>query len=172
VREDDLRDVCEIVNHYIAHTTWNFRLEPQTESDWLADWSANRARYPWLVASVDETVAGVAYTGPWKRRAAYDWSAEVTVYVAEDLQHLGVGRALYSRLLPMLDQLGFRTAVAVIALPNPGSVALHEAHGFHHVGTLPEIGFKHGKWVDVGFWHRRGELPSAAPEPTAGIAPE
>lgn len=152
--KDDLASVCAIVNHYIATTTFNFRTAAQTPDEWIAEWSQHHARYPWLVATLDERVVGVAYAAPWKTRAAYDWCAEVTVYVAADCAGRGVGRRLYERLLALLDQQGFHTQLAVIALPNPASVALHGAFGFVHAGTLREVGHKHGSWRDVGFWQR------------------
>jgi phosphinothricin acetyltransferase len=153
-RESDFPAVSALVNHYIEHTTFNFRTEPQTPQEWVRDWSATRARHPWLVASLDGAVAGIAYAGPWKGRPAYDWCAEVTVYVAHDAQRGGIGRALYRRLLALLDGQGYRTEIAVIALPNGPSVALHEACDFRHVGALSRVGYKRGRWLDVGFWQR------------------
>jgi phosphinothricin acetyltransferase len=109
----------------------------------------------------------VAYAAPWKARAAYDWCAEVAVYVAAHCARQGIGRRLYQRLLPVLDQQGYHTQVAVIALPNPASTRLHESFGFQHAGTLREVGHKHGAWRDVGFWqrHARCALPATPPTP-------
>ena len=150
----DMRTICEIVNHYIATTAVNFRTEPQSVREWEADWQQYRERYPWLVASSAERVAGVAYAAPWKARAAYDWCAEVTVYVAADCLRQGVGSLLYHRLLADLEAQGFQTAVAAIGLPNEPSVALHEALGFRHAGMLKRVGYKFGAWHDVGFWQK------------------
>jgi phosphinothricin acetyltransferase len=154
VRDDDLAAIAAIVNHFIATTTVNFRTAPQTVADWRADWQAGAARFPWLAAEVDGTVAGVAYAGTWKPRAAYDRTVETTVYVAPDRGRRGIGRALYAELLARLDAAGFHTQIAVIALPNEPSVALHEAFGFAHVGTLREVGWKQDRWCDTGFWQR------------------
>jgi phosphinothricin acetyltransferase len=159
----DFPVICALVNRYIEDTTFNFRTEPQTPGEWIEEWSATRASHPWLVAILDGVLAGVAYAGPWKGRRAYDWCAEVTVYVAQDARGTGVGRALYRRLLDLLDGQGYRTLIAAIALPNGPSVALHESCGFRHVGTLSGVGHKHGEWLDVGFWQRgegRGEPPA------------
>ncbi|HSZ05773.1 MAG TPA: GNAT family N-acetyltransferase [Solirubrobacteraceae bacterium] len=171
-QERELPDVCALVNHYIEHTSFNFRTEPQTPGEWREDWSATRSGYPWLTASVDGVLAGVAYAGPWKGRAAYSWCAEVTVYVANDSQRRGVGRALYGRLLRILDSQGYRTQVAVITLPNPSSVALHEACGFRHAGTLSGVGYKHGAWLDVGFWQRGEPQRDIPPAPIAAVPGE
>lgn len=166
-READFAGVCTLVNHYIEHTVINFRTEPQTRAEWVAEWTATRTSHPWLVALSDGAVVGIAYAGPWKARQAYAWCAEVTVYVAHDAQRRGIGRALYRRLLAELDAQGYRSALGAIALPNEPSVALHEACGFRHVGTLRAVGYKHGRWVDVGFWQRLGpggeEPPTRSP---------
>jgi phosphinothricin acetyltransferase len=167
--EDDFGAVCAIVNHYIATTTISFRMDPQTPAEWITDWQAGRERYPWLVAEREGEIAGVAYAAPWKTRPAYDWTTEVTGYVAPGARGGGVGRALYARLLASLDAQGFRTAVAVIALPNEASVGLHESFGFAHAGTLTAAGYKNGVWCDTGFWQRSAPGASGAPPLLAAV---
>jgi phosphinothricin acetyltransferase len=164
-RASDMPAICRIVDHYIATTSFNFRSAPQHPDEWLAEWTRLHARYPWLVAADGDAVVGLAYAAPWKAREAYDWSVEVTTYVAHDAVRRGIGRVLYSRLLPMLDAQGYRTEIAVIGLPNAASVAFHEAFGFHHAGTLREVGWKRGGWHDVGLWQRCVEPLGG--EPTA-----
>ncbi len=161
--------VCEIVNHYIRTTVINFRTAPQDPSDWTADWQKSHTHYPWLVASRDRRVVGLAYVSPWHTRAAYDWCVESTVYVAADAARRGIGRALYEQLMALADQQGFHTQVAVIGLPNDASVGLHETFGFRHIGTLTEIGYKFGRWHDVGFWQRHTEQRRASPAPIGPI---
>ena len=111
-------------------------------------------RYPWLVAELDGTVGGYAYGSPFRTRPAYGWSAEVTVYVDAAHHRRGVGRALYVPLLALLARQGIHEACAGITLPNDASVALHEALGFTQTGLDRRIGFKHGRWWDVGRWQR------------------
>ncbi len=112
------------------------------------------AHYPWLVATESETgpVLGFARAGAWKTRECYARSTEIGVYVLPSHQGRGIGRMLYQQLFPLLRQQGFRTVLAGIALPNTPSVRLHESFGMKHVGTLPMVGFKHGRWRDVGYW--------------------
>lgn len=155
VQENDLPNICALVNYYIEHTTFNFRTEPQTEEEWITEWSAGRADYPWLVAIVDGRVVGIAHGGSWNGRSAYDWCAEVTVYVAHNTQRIGIGRALYGKLLESLEVQGYQSEIAVITLPNETSVRFHEACGFKYAGVLAGVGYKHGQWLDVGFWQRR-----------------
>lgn len=149
--EVDLVHIRQIVNHFIENTVINFRTEPQSLDEWRDDWGRLQSRFPWLVA-VDDRIVGVAYAAPWNYRAAYQWTAEVTVYVDPSRQRRGAGDALYTELLDRMRRKGFHSVVAVIALPNEPSVRLHERHGFTRVGQLVDAGYKQGAWHDVGFW--------------------
>ncbi len=113
-----------------------------------------RAARCWLVAERDGAVAGFAYATPYRARPAYRWAVETSVYVSATAHGRGIGRTLYEALLAELESRGFRAACAAIALPNPPSVALHEAVGFAPVGIFRDIGFKAGAWRDVGWWQR------------------
>lgn len=163
---EDMQAVTDIVNHYIKTSWVNFRTQPQTSAEWTSDWERYRQRYPWLVAKHRERVVGIAYAAPFKLREAYDWCAEVTVYVSHETSRCGVGKELYQRLIPTLQEQGFHSVIALIALPNPPSVALHEAFGLQHSGTLRHVGFKLGEWHDIGFWQRILVAEDDAPSPT------
>lgn len=108
--------------------------------------------YPYLVAEQEGAVIGYAYASQHRARAAYRWAVDVTVYIAESARRKGVGRPLYEALLPILKGIGYRSVYAGIALPNESSVGLHERIGFRHIGTFPQVGYKHGAWHDVGYW--------------------
>jgi phosphinothricin acetyltransferase len=166
----DMAPVCDIVNFYIETTAVNFRMQPQAVGEWEADLRNYHSMYPWLVAEVDGSVAGVAYSAPWKQRNAYDWCAESTVYVAPHYRGRGLGSALYSRLLMCLESQGFRSVVAVISLPNEASVGLHEALGYVHAGTIRKAGYKLGGWHDVGFWQREFTTDDQPPTPVRPVA--
>lgn len=124
--------------------------------------TATRANWPWLVAELDGSVAGYAYGTRHRERAAYRWASEVSVYVSAEHRRRGAARALYGSLLERLTGQGIRMACAGIALPNPASVALHESLGFRPVGVYRSIGFKLGRWWDVGWWQL--PLGPAAPD--------
>jgi phosphinothricin acetyltransferase len=107
---------------------------------------------PWLVAVHQGQVVGYAYASAWKARSAYRFAVEVTVYVAVENLHMGVGRRLYADLLANLRQKGTQTAIAGIALPNVESEALHRNFGFEKVAHFKRVGFKLGRWIDVAYW--------------------
>ena len=115
---------------------------------------------------------GTRTAATFKERAAYRYACEVSVYLERGLRRSGGGRALYSALLARLAERGYRTAAAVIALPNDASVALHSALGFVPVGTFRRIGWKHDRWHDVAWMQRDlgvGDTTSASGAPAATL---
>jgi len=130
--------------------------------------------FPWLVCESGAKVVGYAYASRYRERVAYQWSVEVSAYVADGYRRAGVARSLYGPLLDTLRRQGFRNAYAVIAQPNAPSVAFHESMGFRYLCTYHEVGFKMGRWYDVGWWWLRlndsTETPSA-PIPYSRLHP-
>jgi L-amino acid N-acyltransferase YncA len=151
----DAEALAEIYNHYITNTVVTFEEEAVPASE-IAErmkvvWSAS---LPWLVAEVDGRVAGYAYASKWNGRCAYKFSAEITVYLAPAHAGRGLGSELYGRLFSILRDRGMHAVIGGIALPNAASVALHEKLGLERVALFKEVGFKFGRWIDVGYWQR------------------
>jgi L-amino acid N-acyltransferase YncA len=159
----DLEQFAEIVNHYIETTAINFHDRPQSEEDWEATWEVLHEQYPFLVADKDGVLGGIAYASPWKLRGSYGWTCEVTVYTRAGHERQGIGQDLSRRMLDILEKQGYRAIVAVIALPNDASVALHQALGYELAGTLKNLGFKLDQWRDVSFWQINFGDPDTPP---------
>ena len=138
----------------VRETAISFEEEPPAEATFRERVRATLGARPWLVCELGGEVAGYAYAGAHRERAAYRWSVEPSVYVDAGHRRRGVARALYGALLDVLAVQGYFNAYAGIALPNPASVALHEACGFVPVGVYRGAGYKHGRWHDVGWWQR------------------
>lgn len=154
VRAEDAAAICAIYNHYIANTIISFEedvLDVAAMERRIADITA---AYPWFVAEEAGRIVGYSYAGVWRTRMAYRYTVESTIYLAPDATGKGYGTALYGALLEALTAAGFRAVLGGIALPNAASVALHEKCGFVKVGHLPKVGFKLGRWIDVGYWQR------------------
>jgi len=139
----------------VRETPISFETEVPSETEFAQRIGDSAPGYPWLVCVEGDTVIGYAYARRHRERRAYQWSVEVSVYVAEGRRRDGLGRALYSQLLDILRRQGYYNAYAGIALPNATSVAFHESMGFVPVGVYQKVGFKLGRWHDVGWWALR-----------------
>jgi len=138
----------------VRDTVISFEEVPPTVEEMAGRIEAVSKTHVFLAAEDAGGLLGYAYSSQHRTRAAYQTSVDVTVYVAERAHRKGVGRALYERLLPETAARGFHAAFAGIALPNPGSIGLHEAVGFTCVGVYKEVGRKFGRFHDVGWWQK------------------
>ena len=163
VRPEDATAIAEIYAFYVRDSAITFEIEPPDATAMRGRIETVTARYPWLVAERDGTLFGYAYADVYRSRPAYRWAVETTVYVAHSHGRRGIGRALYEQLLEELTGLGFVTALGVVTLPNPASAALHESLGFVHAGTQAGVGYKLGRWHDIGMWQR--DLAPRTPAP-------
>ncbi len=159
--QDDAASCAAIYRPYVETTAVSFELEAPSTDEMRARIARTLERTPWLVVELEGTVRGYAYATRHRERPAYDWTAETAVYVDESFVGMGVGRTAMTALLELLRLQGFHLAVAGITLPNPASVALHQALGFHEVGVYPAIGWKLGRWHDTG-WYAMELGPRAA----------
>ncbi len=166
-RVDDLADLTAIYNHYVTHTAVTFDVDTVSladRADWLARFAAS-GPYRLMVAeqagraegaerAERRRVVGYASSGPFRSKAAYRPSVEVSVYCALDVTGRGVGDRLYRALFAALHTEDVHRAYAGISLPNPASERLHQRHGFRPVGTFREVGRKFGRYWDVQWWER------------------
>jgi L-amino acid N-acyltransferase YncA len=174
-REHDASGVAAIYGPIVRDTATSFEIDPPGADEIARRIETIGAAAPWLVCEVDGSLAGYAYAGSHRVRAAYRWSVDVSVYVDPGQLRRGVGAALYTALLDTLERQGFHRAYAGITLPNRASVALHQALGFRAVGVYREVGYKCGAWHDVGWWEREiahGGDPPVDPRPLSSLEPD
>ena len=155
-RPDDLDAIRAIYGAEVLEGTASFELEPPDLAEITRRYGAIRDRgLPYLVATAGGQVVGYAYAGPYRPRAAYRYSVENSVYVARDARRTGVGAALLDALIVHAGAAGMRQMVAIIGdSAHLASIRLHERAGFRLVGTLTDIGFKHGRWLDTVIMQR------------------
>jgi len=148
----DAEAITLIYNDFIRDTIITFE-EVEISADEMAQRiSRVTERLPWFVWEQDGTVVGYAYAAPWATRSAYRYAVETTIYLANEYSGRGIGTELYSALIDALRQTDVHCAIGGVALPNPGSVALHEKLGFVKVAHYNEVGRKFGHWIDVAYW--------------------
>jgi phosphinothricin acetyltransferase len=164
---DDAAACAAIYAPYVTDTAITFEYEPPSAAEMARRMAAAQRAHAWVVLEDEDPeeearVVGYAYAVPFKERAAYRWSCEVSVYLEPGRRRGGSGRLLYETLFARLAERGFRTLLAVMTLPNDASEGLHRALGFEPVGTFRRVGWKHGQWRDVA-WAQRSIGPDDGP---------
>jgi len=148
--DSDLDPILAIHNAAIRASTaiWTDDEVPRRErEEWFA--AQRAAGNPVLVADVDGVVAGYATYAPWRGKSGYRHTVENSVYLADEFQRRGLGRALMVELIARARAAGHHVMLADIEAGNSASVRLHESLGFAHVGRLPEVGTKFARWLDL-----------------------
>lgn len=154
VKPVDAAQIAEIYNYYIQKTHHTFEIEPISESDMRTRILEVTEKYPYLVAEEDGEIFGYAYATQFKLRQAYEFASEVSIYVRNQAKQKGIGTELYLKLFEELAEAGIHALVAGISLPNDPSVRFHEKLGFEKVAHFREVGYKLGRWIDVGYWEK------------------
>ena len=153
---EDLAAINYIYNHYVNAAHFTFDIEPisfEARRDWFAD-HGTRGRYRVLAALSEREVVGFASSSRFRPKPAYETSVETSIYLAPEMVARGVGFRLYEKLFKLLAAEDVHRAYAGIALPNPGSIALHERFGFRRVAHFSEQGRKFGKYWDVDWYEK------------------
>lgn len=163
----DAPGILAIYVPYIQNTSITFETDVPSVQDFAERIDHYLELAPWLVYELDGEIAGYAYASRYRERVAYQWSIECSVYVHDDFQKRRIAAKLYSALIAILKQQGFCTVYAVINLPNEKSVAFHEKMGFIYFATYNNVGYKLGKWKNVGWWQL--QLNEYVNEPAAPI---
>lgn len=149
---NDAEEILAIYAPYIENTSFTFETESPGIEAFAERINSYLQNWAWLVCEIDGKIAGYAYATRHRERMAYQWSVESSVYIHDDFQRRGIANALYIALFDILKLQGFRNVYAVINLPNDRSVAFHESCGFEYFATYEKVGYKLGKWKNVGWW--------------------
>ena len=149
---NDAEAILGIYAPYIESTSFTFETETPSVTDFQKRISDYLINWPWLVCEIDGVIAGYAYGAKYRERIAYQWCVESSIYVHDDFLKHKIGKALYETLIEILKKQGYRNVYAVINLPNDRSVRFHESCGFTYFATYEKVGYKLGKWKNVGWW--------------------
>lgn len=172
---EDASAILDIYAPYINDTVITFEVKVPSTADFSRRAEKIMARFPYIVVERNGRIAGYAYAHPAGEREAYQWNAELSVYVHGDFQRRGLGSRLYSALIELLSLMGYRNLYAVITMPNEASVAMHRRLGFKPLAVHKNAGYKLGKWHDVAWLEKNLGPYGPEPEPPLsinGLAPE
>lgn len=164
-REEDAPGLLGIYAPYVEQTVVSFEYTAPTVEEFARRIRETLARHPYLVWEEEGRPLGYAYAHPYAARPAYQWSAELTVYLRQDARGKGLGSRLYGALFDVLRLQGVRTVYGCVTAENQASVAMHHALGFQEAGRFHQVGFKQGRWLDV-LWLEREIAPHReSPQP-------
>ena len=151
---EDAESILDIYRPFVLHSHTSFEYEVPTVQEIARRISETLTQDPWLIAEKGKTVLGYAYAGVFRKRRAYWWTREISIYMSEQSIGTGVSYLLYKKLIDLLTAQGYFQLIAGIALPNDRSIRFHEKCGFSYVGKFEGIGFKNAVFHDVGFWQK------------------
>jgi phosphinothricin acetyltransferase len=154
VQESDAEEILRIYEPYIKDTAITFEYEIPSIDEFRRRIAKISSVYPYIVCISDSKIVGYAYAGRQRERAAYQWNAELSVYVDQDFLRRGVGKALYRALIGVLQMQNIRSIYGCVTLPNENSEKLHEYFGFKKLGVYHSTGYKCGAWHDVAWFEK------------------
>lgn len=160
----DAAELLEIYAPYVTGTTVSFEYEVPAVEEFRRRVEETSARYPYLVWEEDGALLGYAYAHPYAARPAYQWSAELTVYLRQGVSRRGLGSRLYGALMELLRLQGVRNVYGCVTAENTASVAFHHALGFREAGRFSQAGYKLGRWLDV-LWLEKAIASGGEPQP-------
>lgn len=163
---EDSDAILEIYRHYVEHTAVTFEHTVPTPEAFRLRVQSVLAHYPYIVAVLGTKIVGYAYASPYRPREGFAWTAELSVYVREDLHRHGIGSHLFGILLDLLRLQGFCNVVSVLSKPNEASESLHYRFGFRCAGVQLRCGYKLDAWHDVALFERCLSEYSVPPAPT------
>ena len=166
-RDEDIAAITTIYNHHVLHGTGTFEIDPPSATDMAARRADVLGKgLPYLVVEEEGQVLGFAYGNWFKPRPAYRFSAENSIYLAPGVAGRGLGRLLLDALCTQAEAAGVRKLIAVIGdSANAGSIGVHRAAGFTHVGLVKSCGWKFDRWLDIVLM----EKPLGAGDTTAPV---
>lgn len=153
--EQDLPQILSVYAPYVEQTTVSFEYEVPSPDAFRQRFLNITARFPWLVWEENSQILGYAYACAPFERAAYQWCAEPSIYLRQDVRGKGIGRKLYAALEEILRQQGFRLSYAIITSENDASLAFHSRMGYSHLAFFPDCAWKHGRLLGITWMQKQ-----------------
>ena len=151
----DIPVMRDIYRPYILETAFTFEYDVPSPEEFLERFLTVTSKFPWLVWEENGEVLGYAYAGPFNTRAAYQWDADLSIYLRQDCRGNGIGRTLYTELEHRLQELGYHVLYSIVTSANEGSCRFHEALGYRPIAVFERTGVKFGQWYGITWYEKR-----------------
>lgn len=159
VRKASVKDAAairQIYEPYVLETAITYETSVPSVEEFQGRIARTLSRYPYIVAEIDSQIVGYAYAGPFYARPAYNWSAELSIYIDRSFRRQGIGKTLYGELEKLLGKMGVTNLYACIASPDApdeyldgSSIEFHRRQGFSIAGTFTHCANKFGRWYNM-----------------------
>ena len=149
MQEEDLAEVLQIYNHYVVNTAITFHTQELRPEEMKGLVFFTNSRYQTFVANLDGKICGYVFLAQFKKREAYDATAEVSVYLKPGYEGKGIGALAIRKIEEHARSNGFHVLVATISGQNEASIRLFERNGFEKCAHYKEVGNKFGQWLDI-----------------------
>lgn len=153
-KEKDAAALLEIYKQYID-TTVTFEYELPSKEEFQRRICEYSKEYPYFICTENGRCVGYVYAHRAQERAAFQWNAELSIYLDKNYHGKGVGRILYEMMFEILALQGIKTVYGLVTTPNPKSTKLHEGTGFQLAGTYHNTGFKANQWCDLLLYEKQ-----------------
>lgn len=154
--ENDAKDILEIYAPYVKETAITFEYDVPDPAEFAGRIRTTLQKYPYIVAEKDGKLLGYAYAGSFVGRAAYDWAAEVTIYLKRDMRKMGLGKKLYQALEKICRAQNITNLYVCIGCPETedeyltkNSMQFHAHMGYALIGEFHKCGYKFGRWYNM-----------------------
>lgn len=161
--QKDAAKILAIYAPYIEHTAITFETDVPSLEAFTCRVEEIAAQFPYLVLEEGDEMIGYAYAHRQAERAAFDWNAELSIYLKEGFAGRGIGRSFYRLLEELLEMQGYVNFFGIITGSNAGSIAMHERMGYKKIAVHERTGWKFGMWHDTVWMHRR--VSEGTPQP-------
>lgn len=165
VKGTDTAEILSIYRPYITGTAITFECEIPSLSEFAERVKEISLDYPYIVCLIDNKIVGYAYAHRQMERDAYQWNAELSVYIDKNHLRCGIGKILYSALIDILQLQNVCNLYGGVTVPNENSEKLHERLGFEKLGTYHKTGYKCGAWHDVAWFEKKIGRNDPQPSP-------
>ncbi len=169
VDASDFNEILNIYKPFIENTSVTFECSVPSLESFTERIKKISDNYPYLVCSINNKIVGYAYANRHKERDAYQWNAELSVYISPSYQGYGIGKILYSALIDILKFQNIKNVYGVVTSPNETSEKLHKYFGFNKIGYYHNSGYKCDSWHDVMLFEKTIGDYNDSPDPFISI---
>lgn len=164
-KNSDVKRILDIYTPYITDSLISFEIDVPSLEEFQARFKDIASFYPFIVCESNNQIIGFAYAHQYMERAAYQWDAELSIYIDQSFHGTGIGQNLYLKLFELLKLQNIINVYGCVTSPNPKSDALHKKLGFKTIGVFSKTGYKFGQWIDVTWYEKTIGSHSLNPEP-------